>query len=325
MHTTTHYAYSMSNTLNQNKESNYDNYSSTSINSELEYIELPINFEDRDFIDSKCEQKAPFEVSDSDDSTCCTTDSESTADSAPFDENPKEDSDFIREIESNLIYEEEQDVTYMVPVPKSGTPKDKSLTPISIMVCKTIGLKQSRSLLKVLFDPGSTKTLISRKALPKGAQLIPLETARKVTTLAGSMQTAEVVHLRELKLPELDKNRKIDEQKALIFDGKCRYGVILGADFLTKPGFDINYSTGTMHWFENVRPTREPRTLNNKEYHAMACAYDIQSDDELIGEDWLDSYLTNTILDAKYEKMETSYSISTNRIRKCFRQIHKAI
>ena len=81
--------------LHGNKESNYDNYSSTSINSELEYIELPINFEDRDFIDSKCEQKAPFEVSDSDDSTCCTTDSESTADSAPFDENPKEDYDFI--------------------------------------------------------------------------------------------------------------------------------------------------------------------------------------------------------------------------------------
>ena len=58
-----------------------------------------------------------------------------------------------------------------------------------------------------------------------------------------------------------------------------------------------------MHWFENVRPMREPWKLNNKEYRAMACAYDIQSDDELIGEDWLDSYLTNTILDAKYEKV----------------------
>ena len=36
----------------------------------------------------------------------------------------------------------------------------------------------------------------------------------------------------------------------------------------------------------------------------MASAYDIQHDDELIGKDWLDSYLINTILDAKYEKVD---------------------
>ena len=29
--------------------------------------------------------------------------------------------------------------------------------------------------------------------------------------LAGSTQTAEVVHLQELELPEFDKNRKMDE------------------------------------------------------------------------------------------------------------------
>ena len=45
------------------------------------------------------------------------------------------------------------------------------------------------------------------------------------------MQIKDMVHLRDLRLPEFDKNRRIDEQKALIFDGKCRYDVILGADF----------------------------------------------------------------------------------------------
>jgi len=70
------------------------------------------------------------------------------------------------------------------------------------------------------------------------------------------MQTSDLVHLRDMRHPEFDKNRRIDEQKALVFDGKCRYDVILGADFLTKTGIDINYSTGTMHWFENVRPMR---------------------------------------------------------------------
>ena len=44
---------------------------------------------------------------------------------------------------------------------------------------------------------------------------------------------------------------------------------------------------------------REPWTFNNKESHAMVAAYDIQSDDKLIGDEWLDSYPKNSILDAK--------------------------
>ena len=151
------------------------------------------------------------------------------------------DSESDQEIESHLIYKEEHAVTCMIPVPKTETPRDSSLTPITIMVVYTMGLKKSRSLHNVLFDPRSTKSLISRKALPRGAQLIPLTSAKKVTTLAGSVQTSNMVHSRDLRLPEFDKNRRIDEQKALIFDGKCLYDVILGADFLTKSGIDINY------------------------------------------------------------------------------------
>ena len=49
---------------------------------------------------------------------------------------------------------------------------------------------------------------------------------------------------------------------------------------------------------------REPWKLDNSEYHAMSMAYDIQQDDELFWEDWLVSYLTNTILDAMYEKVD---------------------
>ena len=54
---------------------------------------------------------------------------------------------------------------------------------------------------------------------------------------------------------------------------------------------------------------REPWKLDNSEYNAMASAYDIQHDDELIGEDWLDSYLTNT---AKYEKVDV-HDVATNQ------------
>ncbi len=71
-------------------------------------------------------------------------------------------------------------------------------------------------------------------------------------TLAGSYTSSEMVVLRNLRLPKLDKNRNVDQQKALIFDGdSCRYDVILGADFLSKPGIDVKYSTRTMEWFDN--------------------------------------------------------------------------
>jgi len=67
-----------------------------------------------------------------------------------------------------------------------------------------------------------------------------------------------------------------------------------------------------MYWFENVQPMRELWKLDNSEYNAIASAYNIQQDDELIGEDWLDSYLTNTILDAKYEKVDL-HDVATNQ------------
>ena len=81
------------------------------------------------------------------------------------------------------------------------------------LVANQLGRNERRETTKVLFDPGSTKILISRKVLAKGAKIIPLQDAKKVTTttLEGSIQTSELVHLRDLRLPEIDKNRRIDE------------------------------------------------------------------------------------------------------------------
>ena len=54
-----------------------------------------------------------------------------------------------------------------------------------------------------------------------------------------------------MSLPELDKNRRVHQHKALIFDHDTRYNVTFGMDFLTKTGIDIKYSTGTIQWFDN--------------------------------------------------------------------------
>jgi hypothetical protein len=41
-----------------------------------------------------------------------------------------------------------------------------------------------------------------------------------------------MVVMRNLRLPELDKNRNVEQQKALLYEsGTCKYDVMLGADF----------------------------------------------------------------------------------------------
>jgi hypothetical protein len=74
-----------------------------------------------------------------------------------------------------------------------------------------------------------------------------ISNSRKIGTLAGSYTSSEMVVFCNLRLPKLDKNRNVDQQKALVFDAvSCRYDVILGADFLSKTGIDAKYSTGTI-------------------------------------------------------------------------------
>ena len=53
---------------------------------------------------------------------------------------------------------------------------------------------------------------------------------------------------------------------------------MLGADFLTKTGIDVKYSTGTIQWFENELPLRDPHTLEDKDYVAMAEIIEIQQE-----------------------------------------------
>ncbi len=85
----------------------------------------------------------------------------------------------------------------------------------------------------VLFDSGSDKALISRGVIPEGVQPHRLNQRKKLATLAGSFSCDDVVTMRDICLPEFDKNRRLNEHKALVFDmPACRYDIIFGADFL---------------------------------------------------------------------------------------------
>ena len=138
-----------------------------------------------------------------------TADSASSAGNAPKALNTNDAEGIPNDIECHAVYPEDEEVCYMVPVPKNGKPRDLSLTPISIMVIETIGAAKSKKVLKVLFDPGSSKTMISSEIVPKKATAKSLSTEKKVNTIAGAMMANKMVYLRNIKLPEFDKNRKI--------------------------------------------------------------------------------------------------------------------
>jgi hypothetical protein len=89
--------------------------------------------------------------------------------------------------------------------------------------------------------------MIKRSALPKGVITKLLGDTKLVRTLTGCLRMQEVVTMQYIRLPEFDKNRRINQQKVLVFDNNnAKYDIILGTDFLSKTGIKLNYSEGNM-------------------------------------------------------------------------------
>jgi hypothetical protein len=106
-------------------------------------------------------------------------------------------------------------------------PKASMLTPTNIAVVNTMSSVRSRILLKVLFDPGLTSTLISCKCLPRHCKPRAITNERQIHTLSGRCTAKEMVVMRKIRLPEFNKKHVVEEQKALVFDGqhhKPKYG-----------------------------------------------------------------------------------------------------
>jgi hypothetical protein len=62
-----------------------------------------------------------------------------------------------------------------------------------------------------------------------------------VRILAGHLKMQEVVAMQDLRLPKFDKNRRINQQKVLVFDNNnAKYNNILGTKSLSKTGIKLN-------------------------------------------------------------------------------------
>jgi hypothetical protein len=146
--------------------------------------------------------------------------------------------------------------------------------------------------------------MIKRSALLKGVITKLLGDTKLVRTLAGYLKTQEFVTMQDIRLPNFNKNRRINQQKILVFDNNnVKYNIILGTNFLSKTGIKLNYSEGNMEWFDCSIPLRPPGGLNLNKFNAMEDMFHIQVKDKLFGEDWLKCFATE-ILDAKYERTD---------------------
>ena len=205
------------------------------------------------------------------------------------------------------VSSEDDEIKHLNPDEPVEMEHSDRLAPITIMICDTIGALRSRHTLKVLLDSGSTKSFIHRSCLPKECKPVPVQTARTMRTISGNVVGKEIVTLRDLRLPELDKNRCVGQQKAFVFDHECRYDVILGANFLNKAGIDMLYSAKSIRWHENELPMRDPNLMDNSEFLAMVAVTEQCDEEELYGMDWYDpECYAIEILDAKYDAVKIS-------------------
>jgi hypothetical protein len=127
--------------------------------------------------------------------------------------------------------------------PKIKIPKQES--PLTICTAVTIGTITSQRLFRVLFDSGLHVSMIKRSALPKGIITKLLGVTKLVRTLAGCLKMQEVITMRDLRLLKFDKNRRINQQKVLVFgNDNVKYNIILGPNFLPKTGMILRRKHG---------------------------------------------------------------------------------
>jgi hypothetical protein len=83
--------------------------------------------------------------------------------------------------------------------------------------------------------------MIKRSALPKSIITKVLGDTKLVRNLAGCLKMQEVVTMQDIRLPKFNKNRRINQQKVLVFDNNnIKYDIILGTNFLSKTGIKLN-------------------------------------------------------------------------------------
>ena len=84
--------------------------------------------------------------------------------------------------------------------------------------------------------------------------------------VTGKMTINTMVKLRDLRLPEFNKNMSIESHDALVIDTPCRNNIIFGTDFLNKVKMKINVEDSVVEWYDSKLPLRDPRGLGPEDF-----------------------------------------------------------
>ena len=154
---------------------------------------------------------------------------------------------------------------------------------------------QKYQSVRILFDSGSSGTLVSHKHVRKLKQIQTKTT--KWSTKSGSFQTNKRCKV-ELILPELHQDKAItwtmhvDESNNL-----CnRYDIIIGRDLLQEIGIDLRFSTKEIYWEGATAPMRTNDVLHQD-------SADIISD-TILEQEIIDEDVIQRMTEAKYSKAD---------------------
>ena len=148
--------------------------------------------------------------------------------------------------------------------------------------------------LKVLFDSGSSATLINRN---KVRLLHKTKTEpTRWSTKAGSLKTTRKCKIK-FSLPEFHEGRDI-EWNVYVDDNalqQTKYDMIIGRDLMEHLGFDIMFSEKVMCWDNATAPMRSVDRFDNDEINYLEQEILSMNDPDTIGADRIQE-----IIDAKY-------------------------
>lgn len=176
----------------------------------------------------------------------------------------------------------------------------EDIIPATMLIARNIQDRTSGRLLKVLFDSGSTRSMINQKALPRNCQPMQLNNPIRANTIQGTFESKEIVIMESIILPEFHRSLKVDKQSAYVFTGPCNYDIILGRDFCRKAGIQIDFKDNIIKWMNKTIIMKTPNEMQSttEQYNMLTN----NSDDEL--EELIEENYAISIDDADYRAVD---------------------
>ena len=207
---------------------------------------------------------------------------------------------FCEDLYSNGEYKSGNEITQNLDVTKS-----LRLRSVGLMTARHVQKHKCRRPFKVLFDTGSDKTLISQRALPIGANPKTID-ARQVTGIHGTQKLNQEVLLTDIAFPEFSPTQRVPGpiQATVFNNADSPYDVIVGMDVMQALGIDVQCSTQTVSWNNNMIPFRPPNYFNDSALEETLSA--IMPDDPLdVKEARQAGYKSKKIMHSNYEATTT--------------------